>query len=346
MTKERLQYLLDRFLNNTATTEELNEYNDWYREQQDKGLNLYEQDGKAVQQYTDQLFSNISSDIQYREYQQQQGKRSRAIIYRWTAAAAVICLLSSVIWYWSTRNNTPAVVAAIPAQEQVIRFTNTSGVSKHFSLPDSSVVELYANSTLYYKTGYGKTSRNSWLTGKGFFKVMKDSTRPFTVYSGNISTTALGTSFTITAWPGNDPVKVLLHTGKVVVQQLPGQGNNRIEPVYLTKGQEVTCDIQHGIAKIKQPVNELASMKKTVSPGSRLGFTATFDQQPLAEVLDAIARGYKVSLQYNKEAFNDMVFSGSIRKTDSLAKVLQRMAALHNLTIKATGKGYNINSNQ
>ncbi len=52
------------------------------------------------------------------------------------------------------------------------------------------MVELYANSALHYENDYGKTSRNSWLTGKGFFKVVKDSTRPFTVYSSDISTTA------------------------------------------------------------------------------------------------------------------------------------------------------------
>ena len=345
MTKHRLQYLLDKFLNNTATPEELKEYNDWYAAQQEKGQDLFEPGDNAAKEYTRQLFSSITSNIQYRQYQQQQQvKRSRVIRYRWIAAAAAVCLVSSTIWYFTGNKSTPPAptVAAVP-QKQLIRFANTSAAIKHLTLPDGSEVDLHTNSALHYENDYGKTGRNIWLTGKGFFKVVKDSTRPFTVNSGNISTTALGTSFTVTAWPGKAQVKVLLHTGKVVVKQLTGTPTVRMEPVYLTQGQEVTCDIQQGVAKIKQPEPPL---KKLASPGSRIGFTATFDQQPLAEVLEAMAKGYEVPIRYDKEALSDMVFSGSIRKTDSLAKVLQRMAALHNLTIRTTGKGYNVNSNQ
>lgn len=347
MTKDRLQYLVDRFLNNTATEEELREYNDWYAEQQDKGLNLYEHNDAAVQDYANQLFGRISSDIHYREHQQQQQvKRSRTILYRWVAAAAIVCLVSSAIWYWGiNKPNSPAIVVTTTLQKQLTRFANTSDTIKHLSLPDGSMVELYSNSALHYENDYGTSNRNIWLTGKGFFKVVKDSTKPFTVYSGDISTTALGTSFTITAYPANAQVNVLLHTGKVVVKQLPSQQPAHMEPVYLIQGQEVVCDFRHGLAKVKQSVTQ-PSLKKQPSIGSRAGFTATFDQQPLAEVLETIAKGYDVPIQYNKGSLNDMVFSGSIRKTDSLAKVLQRMAALHNLTIKATTKGYKINSNQ
>lgn len=344
MTKHRLRYLLEKLLNNTATAEEHKEYNDWYAAQQEKGENLYESEDSAAQEYTQLLFSRITSDIQYREYQQQQqAKRSRVILYRWIAAAAVICFIASTIWYFAVNESIPpaATIATVP-QKQQTRFTNTTAAIKHLSLPDGSEVDLYTNSALHYESDYGKTGRSIWLTGKGFFKVVKDSARPFTVHSGDISTTALGTSFTVTAWPGNAQVSVLLHTGKVVVKQIPGKQTVHMEPVYLTQGQEVTCDVHNGLAKIKQP----EPLKKPVSPGARIGFAATFDQQPLPEVLDAIAKGYDVPIRYNKEALSDMVFSGSIRKTDSLAKVLQRMAALHNLTIKTTGKGYNINSNQ
>lgn len=350
MTKQRLQYLVDRFLNNTASEEELKEYNNWYAAQQEKGLNLYEQDDDAAKEYANQLFSSIANDIKYKEHQRlHQVKRSRGVLLRWISVAAVVCFIGSAIWYLGFNRQPSRSVTVVPAipQKQITRFTNTTAANKQFSLPDGSVVELYANSALHFEDDFGKTARNTWLIGKGFFKVAKDSTKPFTVFSGDFSTTALGTSFTITAYPDSAQVNVLLHTGKVVVKQMPAQHTAHIDPVYLSPGQELTCDVQQGLAKVKQASGAAPlSLKKHLSLGSRAGFVATFDQQPLTEVLETIAKGYDVPIRYNKEALSDMVFSGCIRKTDSLAKVLQRMAALHNLTIKPTAKGFNVNSNQ
>ena len=51
-----------------------------------------------------------------------------------------------------------------------------------------------------------------------FFKVVKDKTKPFTVFSEAIATTALGTSFTIRSFEEDSYIKVHLHTGKVVVK--------------------------------------------------------------------------------------------------------------------------------
>jgi ferric-dicitrate binding protein FerR (iron transport regulator) len=217
---------------------------------------------------------------------------------------------------------------------------------KQVSLPDGSSIELSVNSELYYEEAFGQQKREIWLTGKAFFKVAKDSTRPFTVYSRELSTTALGTSFTITAYPDSVGVKVVLHTGKVVVKQTGGKQLAAMKPVYLTPGQELLCNMMSGMASVKQtPQNELVQQKSAIPFGARTGFTITFDQQPLADVLDSIAKGYAVNIKYDRESMKDMVFTGIIRKTDSLSQVLQRMAALHNLKIVSTAKGYNVYSN-
>lgn len=141
-------------------------------------------------------------------------------------------------------------------------------------------------------------------------------------------------------------VKVVLHTGKVVVKQTGGKTLAAMKPVFLTPGQELLCNMMSGMASVTQtPKNELVLRKQAIPFGGRTGFTTAFDQQPLADVLDSIAKGYEVSIQYNRDAMKDMVFTGIIRKTDSLSQVLQRMAALHNLKIVSTTKGYNVYSN-
>jgi len=213
-----------------------------------------------------------------------------------------------------------------------------------------SVVDLFEGSELRYETPFGEKTRNIYLKGKGFFKVAKDSTRPFTVYSSGISTTALGTSFTIITYPGKEQVKVSLYTGKVVVKQLDHTHTARMQDVYLLPGQQVTCHIPAGIAKLglltdsPKPAGD-TKRKRLLSPGSRTGFTAAFDQVPIAAVLDTIEKGYSFHIQYDKEELADMLFSGRIREKDSLSQVLNRISALYNLNIRPTVKEYIIRKN-
>lgn len=110
------------------------------------------------------------------------------------------------------------------------------GVRERFQLPDGSVVHLNSNSKLRYPRSFdGLNTRDVTLEGEAFFEVTKDATKPFTVHSQNVNTTALGTSFTVRAYTGK-PVAVALNTGKVSVTShtdslqtdrvllLPGQG--------------------------------------------------------------------------------------------------------------------------
>src|SRR5699024_6685187 len=79
----------------------------------------------------------------------------------------------------------------------VISLEAPQGIKLTKVLPDGSKVILNSNSSISYTDGFAKDKRELTLQGEGFFQVTKDPARPFTVHTGNIATTALGTSFNV-----------------------------------------------------------------------------------------------------------------------------------------------------
>lgn len=91
----------------------------------------------------------------------------------------------------------------------------TSGDQQTKILSDSSKVTLLANSSLSYQEGFAKDARSLSLEGAAHFEVAKDAQRPFSVSSGKIRATVLGTSFTLRAYPAEDTTWLAVYEGKV-----------------------------------------------------------------------------------------------------------------------------------
>ena len=340
MKEERLKYLLNRYLTNTATEEELQEYANWYRQQAEDGAKLFSAtDSDPAEEYKNDLFRSISNNIQFAEYEKQQQTGRLRSLYLKIAVAALVVITGTLVLYYGLTSKTSTgvarnVIVAPVSKDHVIAVRNRTGISTTVHLQDGSDVQLYAGSELRYDEPFSSAHRHVYLSGKGFFKIAKDPNRPFTVYSHDIATTALGTSFTITAWPDNNDISVALHTGKVVVQHVAKGSTAQMKDIYLTPGQQLTCDVLTGKTTLRQP-----ALAKDHSPslGSRTGLALSFSDEPIVNVLIAIEKGYAVPLKYDKEVFADMIFTGRIRETDSLTQVLNRLFILYNLKIKEAG---------
>jgi transmembrane sensor len=343
MTKDRLKYLLDRYLTNTATEEELQEYANWYRQQGEAGPKLFSaMDSEPANEYKTDLFRSIINNIQFAEYEKKQQAGRLRSLYIKIAVAALVVITGTLVLHYGLASKTSTTVArneivAPVSKDHVIAVRNHTGISTAVHLQDGSEVQLFAGSELRYEEPFSPAHRHVYLSGKGFFKVAKDPNRPFTVYSHDIATTALGTSFTITAWPGNNEISVALHTGKVVVQPIEtGNGANR-KDVYLVPGQQVSCNIATGTATMHKPALAKSNVRTL---GSRTGFAVAFTDEPMINVLNAIEKGYAVRLKYDKVQLADMIFTGRIREKDSLSQVLKRISILYDLNIKESGNQF------
>ena len=102
-------------------------------------------------------------------------------------AASIIVLISSVLWFWNKSS----------FQETVL--LSRTGETKIFYLPDSSRVTLTGDSRLTYNAQFGKTNRELALRGEAFFRVKRDTSKPFIVETSLIQVEVLGTSFQVIA---------------------------------------------------------------------------------------------------------------------------------------------------
>lgn len=345
MDLDRLQYLLERYLNQTATPEEVEEYRrlaEQFSASESRML-----DGRSsaeIKALQRKIRAGLMQAVEQQEEKTYRLLRIRRQL-RWMAAASVVALTVTAFYFFlypSTEQKTPPHTAAYsqpaPATSSLVRHSNTSDQEEKIQLGDGSSVVLFPNSGIVYQRSFASDKREVTLEGKAEFRVQPDAARPFTVFSNGISTTALGTSFTVDAYFPNE-VGVVLHTGRIVVKQTtPG----RVEEVYLRPGERLTCDVRTGVFTREQAA--VAKKKpgdlKKLSFASRKGFEIEFEEQPLTEVFRAIEKAYTVELDFNEQEIANRLFSGRIRKTDSLLQVLHRISLLNELSIKETSNGF------
>lgn len=205
-------------------------------------------------------------------------------------------------------------------------------------MPDSSVVELSRFSNIKYNSIFGSNGkRNIYLSGKAFFKVAKDKTRPFSVYSGDIVTTALGTSFIINAFNNKNVISVYLRTGKVVVKSADSAEKKLVRNMYLQPGDEVFYYKNTRMASIKRfgrknnnPAvkNNEANIDNIYKPK-----WYKFDGQQLSDVLNQLSFYYQVTIEYNKEDTRHSYMTAKLSIKNSLDKILNDIALLNHLRV-------------
>ncbi|MBO9658819.1 MAG: FecR domain-containing protein, partial [Chitinophagaceae bacterium] len=250
-----LQLLIQKCWNGTASSSELNELLQRLDKEEGKLYETWMQEipgnthpGKTKPAFDkagvrELLISKISVSNDEAPVIEMKQTRSRMFkIFRISAAVAAVCLLIVLSYQFlfkgATDNNNQ--LANLPSVESII----LSGDSKReVLLKDGSTVLLYEQSSLRYDTGYNNKERKLTLKGKARFTVSKDKTRPFIVFSGPLSTTALGTIFEVTAH--DDSTIVFLMEGSVKVQ------NYKVPPfntVYLVPGQKALNKLDAAIA--------------------------------------------------------------------------------------------------
>ena len=133
----------------------------------------------------------------------------------YSMAAAVALLIGVCTWLWKVRpviNNTKLAFGWDT-------LANKSNDIKLLTLADGSKVWLGPHSSLFYTHNYNDTSRELSLDGEAYFDVARDPERPFSVRTGKLLTTVLGTAFNIaTANRADGRIQVSLVEGKVSVK--------------------------------------------------------------------------------------------------------------------------------
>ncbi|ALJ04343.1 hypothetical protein APS56_03935 [Pseudalgibacter alginicilyticus] len=196
--------------------------------------------------------------------------------------------------------------------------TTLKGERKEITLPDGSSVFLNANSSIRYSNNFNK-KRNIQLTGEAFFKVVKNTKRPFTVTTNNTKTQVLGTSFNINSNINNRTI-VSVNTGKVSVKSK----NNPENKVVLTKNQQVLF-VNNGRQNLSyNNSDDLMAWTKNI---------IVLNNETLENTIKILENWYNVSINVVDEDIKQETISGKFNN-ETLKNVIKSIALLKNLKIE------------
>jgi len=132
-------------------------------------------------------------------------------LYR--SAAVFIVPLLGLCAYLLIQINTPSE----PIQTEIIAVYSQEMPSM-VTLSDGSTVMLKSGSRLIKKNNFSGRTREVILEGEAFFDISHNPNRPFIIHTGPVRTTVLGTSFSITAIPGEGSMTVTVVEGTVRIE--------------------------------------------------------------------------------------------------------------------------------
>jgi ferric-dicitrate binding protein FerR (iron transport regulator) len=238
--------------------------------------------------------------------------------YLWPAAAAVL-IIAAATWFFfpaSSGSHTPV--------KDFVAFAATQTNISHVILPDGSEVILNGNSSISLAPGFNKSKREVLLNGTAFFQVAKNPDKPFTVISGEVNTTALGTSFYIHQSSTAAPTTVSLLTGKVRVD-VKGRSSVRLVPyekaIYQQEKQLVKSTFDNDALvnwtrgmiifrkanweQVKSIIEEYFD-KELVIPGNTkdISFTGEFKADQLESILSSLKFTYDLKYTIQNQTVN------------------------------------------
>jgi transmembrane sensor len=282
----------------------------------------------------------------------------RRTIYRTlvsVAVAASVLLAIGIGYYLLTEKDTntkPALTEKKQTRKTPGSVTrkqrNSSATTQKITLSDGTEVLLFENSELTYEDPFTGNKRDISVEGKAEFNVTKNASSPFTVYSEDISTTALGTKFSVENTAEKDIV-VRLFEGRVVVKSIDSARKKLTRDYFLTPGQELVYNRRKATAVLKRFNRSKAEREDTfvqsenpLLPEYEKGSWYMFNNQSLDQVFDQLQVMYSVSIRYSKQDVHNKYFIGKFDKTDSIEKILKEITSLNKLKLMKDNKGYTI----
>lgn len=298
-----------------------------------------------------ELIKSVQQEPGEISFEEHRARRSPVRLMRIAAVAAILVVACITILYLQDGGRrAPKIAANVPENdtlrsEPVIRTEkNNSDAPRSILLADGSTVVLYMNSELRFSDMFTGQQRTVRLKGKADFKVAKDPSRPFTVYHGEISTTALGTEFTVTAYDNTSTDIVKLYEGKVVVRSTDEAIKKLKKEYYLEPGEELLYNKMTGTAFVRSFREPIASKpgkaEEITLPEDFRGSWIMFNNQPLKEVFDQLSAVYEVEIDYRNADIDKMYFIGRFDEKDSIATILKHISVLHQLKLKRANNKY------
>ena len=273
------------------------------------------------------------------------GRRSRInslpVRFKWGIAASLLLAIfaGTLIVQTAKVKNARAYESILDkATKAGTTYRNNSPGARRIYLPDGSEVDLQTGSSLIYMVEDAVARREIFLTGEAFFSVATDPSHPFIVYTSNIVTRVLGTSFRIKAVPGETVASITVCTGKVSVYKTASfTSQDAAEGFVLTPNQKAEYDIKK--EQISKALVESPQVTKK-DPGD-----FSFEGAPVIQIFRELQDAYGISIVFDEQTLStcsvtavldDKNFYG---KLNTVCKIINATYEIIDGTIVISAKG-------
>ncbi len=298
-----IKKLFERYQSGRASTDERRLVEEWFAEYDINQSQINPDD--LIFTRTDERIDKILHS----------NRKPPRLIY-WVPAAAIVIVATSLFLFKAIRQNKK------PVANNYIVLSAPRGTKKQFKLSDGTSIHLNAGSQVRIPYDYDVSSREIILDGEGYFDVKHDAQKPFSIRSGNLHISDIGTSFDVKAYSDESQITVVVETGIVSVER-----NKQILAAALTSNMQ----LQYNGATGSHTVSNV-NFENTLAWQQNI---LRFDNASFPEMARSIGRWYNVDVKlsdYNT-AYHHYTISF---KNEPLSQVLKVLSHL-------TGATYRIN---
>lgn len=335
MDQNRSAYLFQQYIDKTCSPSELQEFMDIVKNSDDANvldiiLDNFWNSSEVMEinkTKAEMILDNVFSSDKKPEI------RRPNLTLKWLGWAAAIFIISIATLLINRRDNEEAVLVdheldAVPSvQTSESITTRTSNEHQKITLPDGSTVILNNNSTITYTKLFGE-KRIVTLDGEGYFDIKHDDKKRFTVYTGKIKTTVLGTAFNIKAYNTDKNIVVTVTRGKVSV--LSGNATIGI----LTPNQQIVFN------KDYKKSNLTKVLAKSIVQWQESDLF--FDDISMEEAAQLLSKKFNTLITFSNDQAKKCRFTATFLKGESLDEILKIICSYNNAQYQTNANGITI----
>jgi ferric-dicitrate binding protein FerR (iron transport regulator) len=309
LEKQTIRQLLKRYLLGNTDERDINAVDNWYKsfDSEDR-VTLSEKEAAAIRQ---EIWDKVQPAIRI--------EKKVWVLPRYLKIAAMVLIIAGAGVTLLLLKNKQL------GQGTALAYTTIStgiGEKRKIIIQDGSQLILNAGTTLRIQNDFSGDRKVELVDGEVFFDVKKDGQRPFVIQSQGLTTTVLGTSFSISAYKELNNLSIGVLSGKVSVA---GQS----APLsVLEKDQELVYDKNNKNFKKIALDESLTAWQQ----GRLLINDLSFNEMAVI-----IKKNYGIELATNDEAIRSTRYTTELLSSMSPVEAAQVLAAIHNLKIEGKG---------
>ena len=310
--QEKQQILISRYLDGSASQNEILRLKEWLTSSKDNFLyfqqlkNIWDNSERnTIEKKIDveSAFNKVSKKVITKNH-------VKSFWYQWQKIAAILLIpliLGNIIYY--SVHSVNREVMNEPIYNELFAAFGTRSVVK---LSDGTSVWLNSGSSLRYPDRFYGNKRSVMLKGEAYFEVKSDPEKPFIVVTSSLKVKATGTKFNVSVYPDAEDEGVTLVSGKVEV--VTTDRNNTEARSELKPNQHLSFSRATGTSTI---INTDVSKYISWKDGKLI-----FRNEPLSDVVKTISQVFNVDIEIQGKELQNYSYRATFQD-ESLAEILK-----------------------